>query len=62
MEGAPPMARQKQSWDGEGGYPGEKARQGDIVLRTSAERWIFIGGLVAAIVIAIVLTWLGLRH
>lgn len=26
------------------GYPGEKARQGDIILNTPARRWIFFGG------------------
>jgi type IV secretory pathway TrbD component len=56
------VAERKRSKDTERSYPGERARQGDIVLRTSARRWIFIGGLVAAVVVAIVLTWLGLRH
>jgi hypothetical protein len=56
------VAEPKRSKDVERGYPGEKARQGDIVLRTSAERWIFIGGLVAAVGVAVVLALLGLRH
>lgn len=33
----------------------EKARQGQIVLDTRSRRWIFLGGLVAIIVIALVL-------
>jgi len=36
----------------------EKARGGEIILRTPARRWIFIGGLVALIVIAVVGYWL----
>lgn len=36
-------------------YPAEKARQGEIVLRTRPERIIFIAGFVAAMVIALAL-------
>lgn len=36
-------------------YPGEKARQGEIILRTRARRLIFIAGLVGFVVLAIVL-------
>ncbi|HSK39985.1 MAG TPA: hypothetical protein VK943_09480 [Arenibaculum sp.] len=33
--------------------PGERARQGHIVLNTPARRWIFIGGLIGFVVIAL---------
>jgi hypothetical protein len=36
-------------------YPAEKARQGRIVLRHHGTRLIFIAGLVAAVLLAIVL-------
>ncbi|WP_353644370.1 peptide ABC transporter permease [Mesorhizobium sp. WSM2239] len=36
-------------------YPGEKARQGEIILRTRARRIIFIAGLVGLVVLAIVM-------
>ncbi len=40
-------------------YPAEKARGGEIILRTPLRRAIFIGGLIAAVVIALLL---GLWH
>jgi len=46
-ESAPPP-RQKR-------YPAEKARGGDIVLNTPFKRWIFISGLVGAVVLVLVL-------
>lgn len=36
-------------------YPAEAARQGDIVLDTRTRRLIFIGGLVLAVLIVLVL-------
>jgi hypothetical protein len=36
-------------------YPAEKARGGEIILRTRQRRMIFIGGLIAAIVLALLL-------
>ncbi len=36
-------------------YPAEKARGGEIILRTPLRRAIFIGGLVAVAIVAIVL-------
>lgn len=41
-------ARQHQS------YSAEDVRQGEIILRTRRRRWIFFGGLVACVVLAIV--------
>ena len=41
-------------------YPAEKARGGEIILRTPARRAIFIAGLAGAIVLALVLTIAGL--
>jgi hypothetical protein len=38
-------------------YPAEKARGGEIVLRTRLRRAIFIGGLVAVAVIALALAF-----
>jgi hypothetical protein len=37
-------------------YPAEKARGGEIILNTSARRWIFFGGLVGAIVLVLLLS------
>jgi hypothetical protein len=36
-------------------YPAEKARSGEIILRTRLRRTIFVGGLVGAIVLALLL-------
>jgi len=36
-------------------YPAEKARGGEIILRTRQQRMIFAGGLIAAIVLALLL-------
>jgi hypothetical protein len=38
-------------------YPAEKARGGRIILRTRLHRAIFVGGLIAAVVIAILLVF-----
>jgi hypothetical protein len=38
-------------------YPAEKARGGEIILRTRVRRAIFIGGLVAAAVMAVLLAF-----
>ncbi|HEU5274152.1 MAG TPA: peptide ABC transporter permease [Xanthobacteraceae bacterium] len=38
-------------------YPADKARGGEIVLRTRLRRAIFIGGLVAVAVIALALAF-----
>lgn len=38
-------------------YPAEKARGGEIVLRTRLRRAIFIGGLVAIAIIALALAF-----
>jgi hypothetical protein len=43
-------ARQHQS------YSAEDVRQGEIILRTRRRRWIFFGGLVACVILAIVAT------
>jgi hypothetical protein len=37
-------------------YPAEKARGGEIILRTSGRRIIFIAGLAAAVLLAILLS------
>jgi hypothetical protein len=37
-------------------YPTEKARGGEIILRTSGRRIIFIAGLAAAVLLAILLS------
>ena len=36
-------------------YPAEKARQGEIVLRTRWQRMVFIGGLVGCVVLVLIL-------
>ncbi|HEY1541550.1 MAG TPA: peptide ABC transporter permease [Xanthobacteraceae bacterium] len=38
-------------------YPAEKARGGEIILRTRLRRAIFIGGLIAVVVIAVFLVF-----
>jgi hypothetical protein len=38
-------------------YPAEKARGGAIILRTRAQRVIFIAGLAGVIVLAVLLAW-----
>lgn len=46
----------------ETGYPAEKARQGEIVLRTHLQRIIFIAGLIGCILLILALRiWLGGR-
>jgi hypothetical protein len=42
-------------------YPAEKARQGEIILKTPLRKAIFLGGLVAFVLLAIILSMLGLR-
>jgi hypothetical protein len=34
-------------------YPAERARQGWIVLRAPWQRWVFFGGLVAIVILAL---------
>jgi hypothetical protein len=41
-------------------YSTQDVRQGDIVLRKRWERWVFVGGLVAAIILALVARAMGL--
>ena len=41
-------------------YPADKARGGDIILRTPLRRAIFIAGLAGAVILAILLTLFGL--
>jgi hypothetical protein len=36
-------------------YPGEKARQGEIILKTRVRRIIFISGLVGCVILALIL-------
>ncbi len=40
-------------------YPAEKARGGQIILRTPLRRAIFIGGLVVAVVVGLALAFWG---
>lgn len=39
-------------------YPAEKARGGEIILRTPLRRWIFIAGLAGAVVLVLLLALL----
>ncbi|MGH6725464.1 MAG: hypothetical protein ACREB8_02815 [Pseudolabrys sp.] len=41
-------------------YPAQKARGGEIVLRTPRQRAIFIGALAGALVLAIILVLAGM--
>jgi hypothetical protein len=38
-------------------YSAEKVRDGEIILRTRAERLIFITGLVGAVILALLFGW-----
>jgi hypothetical protein len=38
-------------------YPAEKARGGEIILRTPLRRMIFIGGLIAAVLIGLIFAY-----
>jgi hypothetical protein len=40
------------------GYPAEKARGGEIILKTPLQRWVFIAGLIGAVVLVLVLAFL----
>ena len=42
-------------------YPADKARQGEIILRTPARRAIFIGGMLAALAVVLLAEYLYLR-
>ncbi|CPR15609.1 hypothetical protein SAMN04488061_1230 [Filomicrobium insigne] len=52
MQGTSTDKRTSQSPDGPKTYSAEKARQGTIILRHRWSRWLFILGLVAAVVLA----------
>ena len=39
-------------------YPAEKARQGEIILKTRAQRIIFIGGLAGMLLIGLIATFM----
>jgi len=43
-------------------YPAEKARGGEIILRTSLRRAIFIAGLAGAVVLALLLAFARFAH
>jgi hypothetical protein len=43
--------------DGAPHYSAERARGGEIVLRTRVERLIFIAGLVGAVILALLFAW-----
>jgi len=36
-------------------YPADKARGGEIILRTPLRRMIFFGGLIAAVIVGLIL-------
>ena len=40
-------------------YPAEKARQGEIILRTRTQRVIFIAGLAGMLIVGLIATILG---
>jgi len=37
-------------------YPADRVRGGEIILNTPLRRWVFIGGLVGAIVLVLILS------
>jgi hypothetical protein len=36
-------------------YPADRARGGEIILKTPVQRWVFIAGLIGAVVLALLL-------
>jgi hypothetical protein len=38
-------------------YPAEKARGGEIILNTPLKRWVFIAGLLGAVVLVLLLSF-----
>lgn len=40
-------------------YPAEKARQGEIILRTRMQRIIFIAGLAGMLIVGLIATFTG---
>jgi hypothetical protein len=36
-------------------YPADRARGGEIILKTPLQRWVFIAGLIGAVVLALLL-------
>jgi hypothetical protein len=62
------MTRSPQEDDGKNAakpsrleYPAEKARQGEIILRTPLRKAIFLGGLIAFVLLAVIFSMLSLR-
>lgn len=45
--------------DAREGYPGERARQGEIILKTRWQRIVFFGGLVGFVVLVLVVALFG---
>lgn len=52
-----PSAKERES----NVYPAEKARQGEIILRTPLRKAIFLGGLAAFVLLAVIFGMLSLR-
>lgn len=40
-------------------YPGDKARQGEIILKTPMQRAIFVAGLIALVLAVLILSAIG---
>ena len=38
-------------------YPAEKARGGEIILKTPLQRWVFVAGLAGAVVLLLLLAF-----
>ena len=52
------MTDSEKKSDTENPYPAEKARQGEIILRTRIRRIIFIAGLAAVVILVLVLRFI----
>lgn len=52
-EGPPQSAPPPKQSEPAEPYPAEKARGGEIILDTPLRRWVFIGGLIGAIVLVL---------
>jgi hypothetical protein len=50
-----------KEYTGPNTYPADKARQGEIILRSPLRRLIFIGGMLAALIIVLLAEYLYLH-
>lgn len=52
------MTRSKPTFPPPRGYPAEKARQGEIILKSRLQRTIFIAGLAGLVILALAINFM----